>query len=692
MSAKRIVISLILLAALAIQALPVSPAAAATPADWARFVADVSIPDGTVIAPGGAFTKTWRLTNIGATTWTTSYKLVFESGELLGAKTSLNLPKAVKPGESIDLSVNMTAPVTTGTFRGNWKLQNASGVRFGIGSAASNPFWVEIKVASGFGIAYDFAAKLCDATWSSAKGRLPCPATTHSADGSVRKLDAPKYENGLVDNKPGILAVPQSVFNGYIAGVYPAFRVQPGDKFQAIIGCEPESTGCYVRFRLDYRIGSGDLKTFWSFYEKLDGQYYRANVDLTPLAGQDVRFTLTVHTAGLATGDRALWGNPVILRGGTGVTLTPSPTPTVTLTRTPTVTPGGPTLTASPTPSASPTPPPAASCDRAAYVSDITVPDGTTFTAGSNFTKIWRLKNVGTCAWTNTYTLNFKSGDQLNGPLSVPLPQAVAPGQTVDVPVNLVAPLFDGNYRGNWILKNGSGVEFGIGSGYKSTIYVEIRVSAASGGVLFDFVSTACNATWQSQASGALPCPGKDGDTGGFVYIQTAPRLEDGKVDGDPALITAPHQTTDGFIRGIYPAFTPVTGDRFKATIGCDYGTSFCDVIIQVDYKIGNNPIQTMYQKNEVLDGANTTINLDLSPYAGTPIQIILTVLSNGPATNDRAQWLFPHIYRAPGVPITPGPSPTRTPGPTATPTLTHTPTLTPLPTNTLTVRASPTP
>lgn len=361
--------------------------------------------------------------------------------------------------------------------------------------------------------------------------------------------------------------------------------------------------------------------------------------------------------------------------GGSGVVLTPIPS-----------------LTKIPLPTNTPRPTSTPPCDGASFVADVTVPDGTVYVPGARFTKIWRLKNVGTCTWSNTYTLNFKSGDQLNGPLAIPLPQPVAPGQTVDVPVNMVAPLFDGSYRGNWILKNGSGAEFGIGSGYKSSIYVDIRVSAASGGVLFDFVSTSCNATWQSQASGALPCPGKDGDTGGFVYIQTAPRLEDGAVDGDPALITAPHQTTDGFIRGIYPAFTPITGDRFKATIGCDYGTSFCDVIIQVDYKIGNNPIQTLYQKNEVLDGVNTTVNIDLSPYAGTPIQIILTVLSNGPAANDRAQWLFPHIYRAPGTPITPGPSPTRTPGPTATPTLTSTPTLTPLPTNTLVVRPSSTP
>ncbi len=388
-------------------------------------------------------------------------------------------------------------------------------------------------------------------------------------------------------------------------------------------------------------------------------------------------------------------------------TLTPTPSitpfPQITLRPTITLPAGGsagggivltpiPSLTKIPPPTNTPRPTLPPPCDGASFVADVTVPDGTVFVPGARFTKIWRLKNVGTCTWTNGYTISYKSGDQLNAPLAVPLPQSVAPGQTVDIPVNMIAPLFDGSYRGNWILKNASGVEFGIGSGYKSSIYVDIRVSAAMGGVLFDFVSTACNATWQSAASGALPCPGKDGDPNGFVFIQTSPRLEDGRVDSDPALLLGPHNTTDGYIRGIYPAFTPQIGDRFKATIGCDYGTSFCDVVMQVDYKIGNNPIQTMYQNFQVQDGSNTTVNIDLSPYAGTPIQIILTVLSNGPAAGDRAQWLFPHIYRGPGTPITPGPSPTRTPGPTATPTITLTPTNTPLPTNTLVIRPTATP
>ena len=83
-------------------------------------------------------------------------------------------------------------------------------------------------------------------------------------------------------------------------------------------------------------------------------------------------------------GDRAIWGNPVITRACATppptVTGTP-PTPTVTNT------PGTVTVTVAPS-----------SCDKAQFIADVTVRDGTIMSPGQTFTKTWRLKNVGTCA------------------------------------------------------------------------------------------------------------------------------------------------------------------------------------------------------------------------------------------------------------------------------------------------------
>ncbi|MEW5828296.1 MAG: NBR1-Ig-like domain-containing protein, partial [Chloroflexota bacterium] len=115
----------------------------------AQFIADTTIPDGTVMTPGKTFKKTWRLKNIGTCTWTTSYSLVFDSGEQMGGAASVALTSQVKPGQSSDISVDLTAPSANGTYRGYWKLANEGGTRFGLGTNADKPWWVEIKVSGG---------------------------------------------------------------------------------------------------------------------------------------------------------------------------------------------------------------------------------------------------------------------------------------------------------------------------------------------------------------------------------------------------------------------------------------------------------------------------------------------------------------------------------------------------------------
>ncbi|GAB4504320.1 MAG: hypothetical protein Fur0043_13140 [Anaerolineales bacterium] len=459
---------LVILALSTFPALQASPAHAAT-CDWAQFIADVTVPDGTSYAPGTAFRKTWRLKNIGSCTWTTSYALVFDSGEKMGAPAAVNFPSNVAPGQTVDLSVDMTAPSSAGHYFSYWKLRNASGVIFGIGSTANKAFWAEIYVSTSAGVGYDFTANAASATWSSAAGTLSFPGSDGNASGFALTKDKPKFESGVELGNPGLLVVPQNVYNGYIQGIYPAFRVEKGDRFQATIGCEYGATTCYVEYRLNYQIGSGAVKTFWTFREKYEGWTYNVNLNLDALAGQDVKFILFTSAYGSASGDRALWGNPIISRpGGTVATLTPTVTGT----------PPTPTPT-SIVPTNTPTVPPS-SCDKVQFIADVTVPDGTTFAPGTAFAKTWRLKNVGSCTWTTSYQLVFYSGEKMGGPDALAFPQSVAPGQTVDITVNLIAPNTAGTYRGNWMFKNASGALFGIGSQANKPWWVEINVSGTA--------------------------------------------------------------------------------------------------------------------------------------------------------------------------------------------------------------------
>ncbi len=107
---------------------------------------DVTIPDDSVITSETEFTKTWRLQNGGACTWTKNYRIVWVSGDKMGAEQSYSLPDSVSPGETIDINIDFTAPKETGIKQSNWMIQNESGVYFGIGPTGKSPFWVRILV------------------------------------------------------------------------------------------------------------------------------------------------------------------------------------------------------------------------------------------------------------------------------------------------------------------------------------------------------------------------------------------------------------------------------------------------------------------------------------------------------------------------------------------------------------------
>ncbi|MCD6355690.1 MAG: hypothetical protein J7L66_00265 [Anaerolineaceae bacterium] len=111
------------------------------PCNKAKFISE-TIPDDTEYTPGKAFTKTWRLQNIGTCTWNTNYKLVYASGDKMGGPANKNLTQSVAPGEQVDISVDLTAPASEGTYKGFWKVADDEGQFF------VNTIWVQIKVKS----------------------------------------------------------------------------------------------------------------------------------------------------------------------------------------------------------------------------------------------------------------------------------------------------------------------------------------------------------------------------------------------------------------------------------------------------------------------------------------------------------------------------------------------------------------
>jgi hypothetical protein len=115
------------------------------------------------------------------------------------------------------------------------------------------------------------------------------------------------------------------------------------------------------------------------------------------------------------------------------------------------------------------TPVPSPCVNNAAFISDITVPDKTVFAAGQTFTKIWRVKNTGTCTWGNGEELVFVHGEAMTPAKSVAIP-ATVPGGTSDLSVAMTSPTAPGNYISNWRMRNRGGTIFG------STLNVTLNI------------------------------------------------------------------------------------------------------------------------------------------------------------------------------------------------------------------------
>lgn len=122
---------------------PTQPAPTQSPlpagTDYMTFVSDVTITDGHQVRPGERFRKTWRVKNTGNTVWTPYYSFVYVSGDRMNGQ-EINVPVTVYPGQTVDLSVDLTAPKDRGTYRGYWQMRSPYGRNFG------ETIWVKVRV------------------------------------------------------------------------------------------------------------------------------------------------------------------------------------------------------------------------------------------------------------------------------------------------------------------------------------------------------------------------------------------------------------------------------------------------------------------------------------------------------------------------------------------------------------------
>jgi hypothetical protein len=172
------------------------PTATPLPCNRATFISE-TIPDGTKFNAGASFTKSWRLKNTGTCTWNTNYKLVFVDGNKMSGPDSVKLNSHIKPGESVDILVDLKAPTKPGTYTGYWKLQADDGSKFA-------QVYVKIIVPSE-----PFAVTSVNMTSSPASYNGACPTTlTIKADITVSAPGTVTYRwersDGTTSNKKSI--------------------------------------------------------------------------------------------------------------------------------------------------------------------------------------------------------------------------------------------------------------------------------------------------------------------------------------------------------------------------------------------------------------------------------------------------------------------------------------------------------
>lgn len=251
MRVSRVFRMLALLAALL--AVTVAPAAAA-PASQAScttratYVSE-TIPDNTVIAPGTAFTKTWRIRNDGTCTWGPKQEvdsLEMVAGSVMGSPTRVPLTETVRRGQTADISVKLQAPDQEGTYRSDWKFRRSNGLLFGLGATGATPFYVQVVVKPGTPTPSPQGERIS----------FPLGATVASVQGRVSNAGLRSYLVAARKGQPMRVALvsanPSANFS--VVGVQdgqPYKRVEVGEPWFYLVLPSTQD------YRIDVRVASG---------------------------------------------------------------------------------------------------------------------------------------------------------------------------------------------------------------------------------------------------------------------------------------------------------------------------------------------------------------------------------------------------------------------------------------------------
>jgi Ig-like domain from next to BRCA1 gene len=123
--------------------------------DKLKFVADVTVPDGTIFKPGEGFDKTWKIQNIGTSTWNKNYRFYYCAGipndlvKKVIPKVYINLDGDIAPQSNLEITMSLISPDANGHYRIYFQLLNASGLKVPDDQGNGCSLWVDFTVSDG---------------------------------------------------------------------------------------------------------------------------------------------------------------------------------------------------------------------------------------------------------------------------------------------------------------------------------------------------------------------------------------------------------------------------------------------------------------------------------------------------------------------------------------------------------------
>ncbi len=293
-------------------------------------------------------------------------------------------------------------------------------------------------------------------------------------------------------------------------------------------------------------------------------------------------------------------------------------------------------------------------CNKAEFVSHVTVSEGAALPPGAKFTKTWRIQNVGTCTWNSSYSIGYSDGDMMGAEEFTPFDdEEVPPGATADISIVFTSPDEEGTYTGYWVLYDSEGFWFGLGEIKRGTIPIIIEVVKPSQTYAFDLALDYCEATWEAIyvedndiKDWPVSCPGSSSSSFGSVTLIADPNMEHMQ-DDEFSLWVHPYEQRHATIQGTYPQFEVKAGDTFKAAVGCMKDMENCSLNFELYYIDAAGNLHGLGTWFEDYNESATFISIDLSPYAGQKIQFVLVTKAMSNNTDEaHGFWFVPRVER----------------------------------------------